>query len=504
MDASFLDCFNSLGLTQWVHEPTYPRSGNILDLILTSDSDRIGLVKVLSPLPGCDHCPTLFEYAFVADHSQESDSPHAFPHKHWHKGNYGAITSHLASLDWDFEFAYLGADETFRYFATIMHGLVEQHVPVKPKQEKKVPWLKRPPTSLINHRQAAWQSYKHARQQFGRHSAKSSASYASFQYWNRCYRRFTVSCQADYEENILLHSKDKPKLLHSHIRTKKVGALSVGPIRLDSGQLTDKPGEMAEVFASAFASVFTRHYPDRPFPHQSFDGSMGPISFLVSHILKALQSLDGNTAMGPDRLHPLLLKSCATQLAYPLHIIFTRILNEGRLPVDWKSSIVLPIFKKGTRFNPLNYRPISLTSVCCKTFERLLCEHLTSYLETNMILSPHQFGFRASRSTMDQLLLVYDNVSKHMDGGHIVDVILFDFSKAFDVVVHSLLIKKLELLGIRGKILHCIHSFLSGRSMQVCIDGHLSQEREVLSGVPQGSVLGPLLFLIYINSIGSN
>ena len=504
MDASFLDCFNSLGLTQWVHEPTYPRSGNILDLVLTSESDRIGLVKVLSPFPGCDHCPTMFEYAFVADHSQESYSSQASPHKHWHKGNYGAITHHLASLDWNFELAYLSADEAFKHFATILHCLVEQFVPVKPKQEKKAPWLKRPPTSLINHRQAAWQSYKQARQQFGRHSAKSSDSYASFQYWNRRYRSFTVSCQADYEENILLHSKDNPKLLHSYIRTKKVGALSVGPIRLDSGQLTDKPGVMAEVFASSFASVYTRHCPNRPFPHQSFDGSIGPISFPVSHVLKALQSLDGNTAMGPDQLHPLLLKSCATQLAYPLHIIFTRILVEGQLPHDWKSSMVFPIFKKGARFNPLNYRPISLTSVCCKTFERLLCGHLTNYLESNMILSPHQFGFRASRSTVDQLLLVYDNVSKHMDEGHIVDVILFDFSKAFDVVVHSLLINKLKSLGIRGKILQCIHSFLSDRSMRVCIDGHLSQEREVLSGVPQGSVLGPLLFLIYINSIGSN
>ena len=135
----------------------------------------------------------------------------------------------------------------------------------------------------------------------------------------------------------MLHSKEKPKLLHSYIRSKKVGALSVGPIRIDSGKLTDKPGVMAEVFASSFALVFTRHCPKRPFPHQSFDGIIGPISFPVNHVLKALQGLDGNTATGPDKLHSLLLKCCATQLAYPFHIILTHILAEGQLPSAWKS-----------------------------------------------------------------------------------------------------------------------------------------------------------------------
>ena len=241
----------------------------------------------------------------------------------------------------------------------------------------------------------------------------------------------------------MLRSKDNPKLLHSYIRNKKVGPPTVGPIRLDSGNLTDKPGEMAEVFGSSFASVFTRHSPNNPSPHQSFDGDIGQISFPVDHVLTALQNLDGNSAMGPDNLHPQLLKNCATQLAYPLHVIFSRALKEGQLPDDWKTSTVFPIFKKGVRSDPLNYRPISLTSICCKTFERLLSAHLTTYLESNQLLSPHQFGFRSSRSTMDQLLLVYDNVSKYMDEGKIVDVILFDFSKAFDVVVHSLLIDKL-------------------------------------------------------------
>ena len=447
----------------------------------------------------------LFEYTFVDIQTHDPNQTLNRPRKHWHKGNYRAISSSLENVDWDIELAYLSADESYKHFLGIVHGLVDVFVPDKSAHSKqRTPWLKKPPSSLISRRHIAWQSYKKSRREHGRRSPDAVAAYASFRLINSRYRSFTVSCQAAYEESLMLRSKDDPKLLHSYIRNKKVGSPAVGPIRLNSGSLTDSPEEMVEVFAYSFSSVFTKNCPSNPSPHQQYEGIIDNITFPVKHVHKALECLDGNSAMGPDNINPLMLKSCASQLAYPLHLIFSRAIREGQLPSDWKSSLVIPIFKNGARYDPLNYRPISLTSVCCKTFERLLCQHLTNYLESHMILSPHQFGFRASRSTSHQLLLVYDHVSKHVDEGRVVDVVLFDFSKAFDVVVHSLLLTKLRCIGIQGNILQTIHSFLSNRSMSVCVDGHLSRPGYVLSGVPQGTVLGPLLFLIYINSIGSN
>ena len=156
---------------------------------------------------------------------------------------------------------------------------------------------------------------------------------------------------------------------------------------------------------------------------------------------------------------------------------------------------------KGTKFEPLNYRPVSLTSVCCKIMERLIHKHVVDYLDDNGLLSDKQFGFRKGRSTEDQLLLTYSSVIGRVDGGEVVDMVYLDFSKAFDLVCHSVLMVKLSQLGFSRGIMAWIEAFLVDRRMWVTVGGCDSEWVRVTSGVPQGSVLGPLLFLIYVNSI---
>ena len=168
--------------------------------------------------------------------------------------------------------------------------------------------------------------------------------------------------------------------------------------------------------------------------------------------------------------------------------------------MEWLSSIVVPIYKKSSRFDPLNYRPISLTSVFCIVLERLIVQHITQYLDSNNIISKQQFGFRAGNSSVDPLILTYNDISFSTDCSKSTDLVLIDFSKAFDLVNHTILLNKLQLIGITGQIFDWISSFLTDRSLKVRVAGMLSDAVAVASGV-QGSVLGPLLFLIYVNHI---
>ena len=502
-DAQFHDVFVSLGLTQWVSEPTYPRSGSILDLVLSTEDDRVGSVVILPPLPGCDHCPTVCDYVFDYAHlSCQSESQT----RKWNRGKYDRISRELNTIDWDTEFMNCDTNHMYCRFLDILTPLIHDFVPVSKAfaHSAPPPWRTNPPRSLRTCRKEAWDKYKKVRHRLGRNSVESESALRTFFSANRSLKRFALDSQASYERKLLEESSENPKLLHAYLRRRKVGCPGVGPLRLPNGNLTDDPVAMAESFAKAFEGVFVRGPPNPdPAPHQTVDSQMPGVDISINDVLAVLQSLDANSSAGPDNLHPMLLKSCAHSLAYPLTVIFRQSLMEHSLPNHWKTSIVVPIFKKGSRYDPLNYRPISLTAVTCKCLERVICQQLTAYLENNFILSDNQFGFRSGRSTQDQLLLVYDDVAKWLDDGCVVDLIMFDFAKAFDLVSHPILLEKLRLIGITSPLIYWIEDFLVGRSMSVSVKGNVSRSYPVASGVPQGSVLGPILFLVFINHIAN-
>ena len=174
------------------------------------------------------------------------------------------------------------------------------------------------------------------------------------------------------------------------------------------------------------------------------------------------------------------------------------------LPEDWLTANVIPIYKKGNKHEAANYRPISLTSVYCKVMEHVIFRYILEHLNNHSIINPHQHGFQPGLSCQTQLTFLTDEILKAMDSHYQIDLLLLDFSKAFDTVAHNKLLNKLAHYGIQNSTHKWLSAWLTGRTQRVMVEGVLSKEVDVISGVPQGTVLGPLMFLIYINNINQN
>jgi hypothetical protein len=290
---------------------------------------------------------------------------------------------------------------------------------------------------------------------------------------------------------------------YSFINRKLSNKRGVGALRGADGNIVTDDGGRANLLNDYFSSVCDDddgNLPpiDRVVPD---DKSLDIVSFTPSKILTVIKRMKPSKSPGPDGHPPPLFKELAPGLAEPLSLIFTSFMSTGSVPSEWRHAIVVPVYKNGNAADVSNYRPISLTCVACKIMERVISSDMLAFLRMHNAISKQQHAFLSRRSTCTNLIETINDWTLAIKSKKSVVVAYIDYTRAFDTVSHKKLVNKLTAYGIQGTLLAWIENFLHCRSQQTRVGTTLSRTVHLVSGVVQGSVLGPLLFLIYINDV---
>ena len=387
------------------------------------------------------------------------------------RADFDKLRTILENTDWSEIYGIQDVEQAWNMFIDILGNAITECVPMRdrrPANNSKPKWWNIDIRNILLAKKRAYRRYK---------STHSQADKLEYTRIRRETKRLSKISKKLHELHIASNCKVNPKEFFRYVREKKTLKSTIGPLLSADGEIVTDERETADILNDYFASVFTVEE-DRGEEATPYQMTVAAQLFLVDiteeDVMHVIDKLKICKSPGPDKIYPRILKEVKEAICKPLCTIFNLSLRTGKVVSEWKLANVTPLFKKGDKSNPGNYRPISLTSVVCKLMESILRDKIVEFLEKNNIIRDSQHGFPNRRSCLTNLLDFLHDIYEMYEEGRAVDIIYLDFQKAFDKVPHRKLLNKVESHGISGHVHHWISDWLCDRKQRVVLNGKFS------------------------------